>query len=281
MSGTRCLARLLFGVLVIFCFYGSVSAAPEGKVAGAELGQGDALTEQLWSLVRSLGQLRADYYEKQGQRSEEIGQLRETAGKLEAEVEELRRREEAMDKDLAGIQAEIAELGIENAENQAMQLSVAGKLDEFVAGQGEEVERGIPYRKNDRLARLAGRIGGEQPAQGRSVADVFGGIWSFSQEEMRIARSGETYTDLVELGERQMQYARLFRVGHQVLGYVTEQEGRVGIWSAKGEWESVGKREGEAVKEAVQILDQKSVPNYVQLPVRIEPADIKTRGSED
>ena len=33
MSGTRCLAGLLFGVLVIFCFYGSVSAAPEGGVA--------------------------------------------------------------------------------------------------------------------------------------------------------------------------------------------------------------------------------------------------------
>jgi hypothetical protein len=235
-------------------------------------------TKELWALVSSLRQLRTDYYEKQRQNTEKIQQIRDIAQKLQAEVEELRRREKQIDKSFSEIQSDIRKSEFENEENKLTESSTAKKLERFIAKQTEEIEKGIPYRKDDRLTRLKGSASNEQPLEDQSVTDVFGRVWSFSQEELRIARSGESFTDLVELGEDRLQYARLFRVGHQILGYLTEQGDQAGIWLDGVGWEEAKKGRAESVKEAVGILDRRRVPNYVLLPVKIETVDIKTKG---
>jgi len=239
------------------------------------------LREELWSLVRSLRQLRADYYEKQSRCAEKIAQFREVSQKLQVELEELRRRENQLDESIAQIQSDIEKLRVENVKNKSTELSVAKKLDGFVVEQAEKIEKGIEYRKNDRLTRLKGVTSTTQLQQKNSVGDVFGRIWSFSQEEMRIARSGESFTDLVELGENRLQYARLFRVGHQLLGYMTEKDEQMGIWIEGIGWKKATNTEAKAVKAAVRILDRRDVLAYVQLPVKIEPLDIKTKSEKD
>lgn len=268
------------------CFWSSVTAASDSTQSSAttlssiDPNSQSELTEELWTLVRSLRQLRSDYYEKQSQHANKIQQLRSTSEKLQAEVEELRSRERQIDKSLSEIQSDIEMLKNENNNDQSMELSVVKRLDEFVTAQAKEVEEGIPYRKNDRLKRLKGNVRSEQPSQDQSAADVLGRIWNFSQEELRIARSGETFTDQVELSKGRLQYARLFRVGHQILGYATEEDEQVGIWIDGAGWKKAEKTAADSVKEAIEILDRTNVPKYVQIPVKIKSVDIKNKNGK-
>jgi len=280
MTEKKMSSGIFFGIVIflsVFCLYRIAISQPQQSPVLSELKQQTESTEQLWSLVRSLRKLRADYYENQGRHADKMQELRDTSAKLKAEVEELRRRENRIDKSLSEIESDIRKLRFENKENKLTELSTAQKLKQFISRQTEEIEKGIPYRKNDRLTRLKGSTQAEEPpSQEPIVTDLFGRVWNFSQEEMRIARSGETFTGLVEVGENRMQYARVFRVGHQVLGYLTEQDDQAGIWMDGIGWEKVTKDKAQSVREAVMILDRKRVPKYVQLPVKTEPVDIKT-----
>jgi predicted RNase H-like nuclease (RuvC/YqgF family) len=273
-------------IVLSCCFWACVTAASGSEqlsvtsLSSPDSNSQSELTEELRTLVRSLRQLRSDYYEKQSQHADKIQQLRNTSEKLQAEAEELRSRESQIDKSLSEIQSDIEKLKNENKNDQSMELSVVKRLDEFVTTQAKEVEEGIPYRKNDRLARLKGNTRAEQTSEDQSVVDVLGRIWSFSQEELRIARSGETFTDQVELSKGRLQYARLFRVGHQILGYVTEQDDRAGIWMDGTGWEKAEKTAAESVKEAIEILDRTNVPKYIQIPVKIKSADIKNKNGK-
>jgi len=285
MTEKKMSSGIFFGIVIflsVFCLYHVAVSQPQQSPFFSELKQQTDSTEQLWSLVRSLRKLRADYYENQSRHADKIKEIRDTSAKLQAEVEELRRRETRIDESLSEMESDIRKLQFENEENKSTELSTAQKLQQFISRQTEEIEKGIPYRKNDRLTRLKGSTHAEQQSsQEPIVTDLFGRAWNFSQEEMRIARSGETFTDLVEVDDNRMQYARLFRVGHQVLGYVTEQDDQAGIWLDGTGWEKVTKDRAESVREAVMILDQKRVPKYVQLPVKTEPVDIKTEGKKN
>jgi len=279
MTGKKLSQKFFFGFVMVLCvlwLYGNALSEPQRVLSSSELKQKDNSTQQLWSLVTSLQQLRSDYYEKQSQHTDRIQQLHDTSKKLQAEVEELRRRENQINESLAKINSDIENLHTECEKDKVMKLAVAKKLDDFVAEHAKRIEKGIPYRQDDRLMRLKGDALAEQ-----SVANVFGGIWNFSQEEMRIARSGETFTDMVSLSDERFQHARLFRIGHKILGYLTEQDDQAGIWVDGVGWEKVQNSEAEAVKAVVRILDRRRIPGYIQLPVKIELVDIKTKGSKD
>jgi len=284
-AGVMCF--LIITALLSSCFWTYSTAASDSEQSSVtssfvvDSNSQSELTEELWSLVRSLRQLRSDYYEKQTQRADKIQQLRDVSQKLQVEADELRRSENQLDKSIAQIDSDIEKLQIENKKNKSIELSVAKKLDGFVLEQAEKIEKGIEYRKNDRLMRLKGITSTEQLQQEQSVGDVFGRVWSFSQEELRIARSGEAFTDLVSLDDGRLQHARVFRVGHQILGYMTEKDEQTGIWIEGIGWEKAKNSKAEAVKTAVRILDRRSIPAYVQLPVKIEPVNTKAEVEKD
>ncbi|MDD5135490.1 MAG: DUF3450 family protein [Phycisphaerae bacterium] len=234
-------------------------------------------TKELWALVSTLRQLQTDYYEKQALHKDKIQQIRDISQKLQADVEEIKSRENQIDKNLSEIQSDIQNLQIENEKNKSTESSALKTLEQFAAEQTEKIKDGIPYRKSDRLSRLNGISVAGQSSQGASVTEIFGRIWNFSQEELRIARSGETFTDQVDMGKGRLQYARLFRVGHQFLGYVTEQDGQTGIWTEGAGWEKAKGPIADSVKEAIEILDGTNVPKYVQLPIKMGPVNTQTK----
>ena len=256
--------------------------SPQKNSAGlSQVNSQEAPTEELWSLVRSLRQLREDHYEKQRERTDQIRQIRETTYNLQAQADELEQKENQLDKDLAQIKTDIRKLQAENKNDIDQKLSLTKALEDFTATQTWRVEKGIPYRKDDRLTRLKAIQPSAQPQQDRSIADLLGGIWSFSQEEMRLARSGETYTDLISLTDSRRQYARLFRAGHLVLGYVTEADEQTGMWIENFGWRKSDNSEAQAIRSAVKILDQREVPDYVQLPVNMDPREIDDKDGEN
>lgn len=258
--------------------WGESSSAAEDLQSQQE----SELTEQLWTLVRTIRRERSAYYKRQSERSDKIEKTNNISKSLESRLDELRKRDEELSEELAKIQSDINQLSRQTKKNESIRLSLAEQFNKFVTVESRNIETGIPYRRDDRLARLEGFNGAvkDQP-----VSDVFGRIWNFSQEEMRIAGSGETFTDEIDLGKDCRQNVRLFRVGHQILGYVTEDGDQAGIWLKQlegGCWKhGLEDAEDEAVRKAVEILDRRRAPEYVSLATLIGPFNVTNQQASD
>jgi hypothetical protein len=258
------------------CLWGMAMADTPARTSDSK--SESELRQELWVLVAELRELRTDHYKKQSRNTEQIKQFGDVSAKLEIELKELRSNKENLDKSLASTQAEIQKVQSENEKNKSVESSTAKKLESFISRQTEEIEKGIPYRKNDRFKRLNGTGSIKQTSmKDQSISDMFGRVWSFSQEEIRIARSGETFTDQVQVDEGRLQYARLFRVGHLILGYLIEQDGQTGIWVDGTGWKKTTKSEAESIRQAVNIIDRKQAPKHIQLPVYTKPV-VQTEG---
>ncbi len=270
---------------ILFAFGGiSIAQEPVGvqsqtETVGAVSDNSETLSEELRGLIHSLHELRSGYYQRQATRRDKIGQMREVSIGLKSQVEELRGREEEVDGKLAQKKKEIEKLRLEIETAESVESAIGKRLEQFVGEQVKEIESSVPCRREQRLARLKGVEEGVYSEYERTVAAMLGRIWNFSQEELRMARSGETFTDLIDLGEGRGQYARVFRVGHQLAGYLTETGEQAGIWR-NGGWEKVEGRGEQAVKAAISILDRRAVPEYVDLPIRMGPLNIQSQGGE-
>lgn len=213
--------------------------------------------DELQDVLRALREERAAAYTRRRARDAEITAARAPVRRLESEVAELRLKEAEADKSLLDVHEEIAQLRKADAEEAEAAKLLAPELDAATASFKDFVEKGIPYRRADRLARLGS--GGAEP-------DRVVRAWTFAQEELRIARSGESYTADVELPGGRVKPARLFRTGHLLLGYVTEDGLESGLWR-NGAWTP-----DDAVRPAVEMLDRRRPPAFLLLPVERRPS---------
>lgn len=217
------------------------------------------LQDELRDVVRSLRETRTAYYGRQRARSEAIEAARAPLKRLETELSDLRDREREADRDLAEVRAELDKLKEKEA-SDAQRSAIASELEKLVTEAKDFVVRGIPYRVEDRTLRL-GSSGGE------SLSGQFDRYWSFLQEELRIARSGEAFSAEVPLDAARTKPARLIRVGHLVLGYVSEDGQDAGLWNGSRWAPPAGPEDEKAIREAVEILDRRRAPELLSLPV--------------
>ena len=117
----------------------------------------------------------------------------------------------------------------------------------------------------DKAAQAKAVLGAQEAA--RKLSDQLGRFWSFLQEELRVARSGETYSAEVPIGGGKAKPARIFRVGHLALGYVTEDGEQSGLWDG-AQWVAARSPEEEhALRDAVETLDRRRAPTLLPIPL--------------
>lgn len=219
--------------------------------------------EELTEVLAEMRGLRERYYAEKQQRTAAIAEARNRVTKLEADVRELEDQQRALEESTATLRKEVAELEGQQVE-LAQERSVVQKLvARFATVAREHVASSIPYRREPRAARIAG-------VEELSVAEAFGRLWSFFEEETRIARSGEAYTDEIELPDGRRKSARFLRVGKHILGFVTEDGVDAGLWRDGEGWVADAARvDGDAIRDALEILDRRRAPELVTLPVKI------------
>lgn len=219
-------------------------------------------TDPLEDVLRQLREERAAWYQRQRSRQERLDGLRQTTRRLEAETAELKSREAEADKQLAEVGGELAGLRKEEEGGTARAGQLAPALDQAFAEGKTFVAEGLDYRRKDRLARL------EADPAVHSPGERLGRYWSFLQEELRIARSGEAYSASIPLDGGRVKPARIFRVGHLLQGYVTEDGLEAGYESA-GAWKAAGTpARDQAARDAIEILDRRRAPSLLKLPVK-------------
>lgn len=217
------------------------------------------LAEELEGLVHQLREERAAYYQRHRARGERLESARAPVRRLEQELADLRTRDAEADRTLAEARSDLEKLRRDEGAD-LLRSQLAPDVDQSLREGRDFVSKGIPYRREDRSERLG------TPEQG-TLQEKVARYWSFLQEEARVARSGEVLSTEVPVGAGRVKPARVFRVGHLVMGYVTEDGLEAGLWNGK-EWAPAASADQEkAIRQAVEILDRRRTPELLNLPV--------------
>lgn len=233
------------------------------------------LLETLQDLVSRLRTQRQEYYQQKAQDDARIQEAQENVRLLRAQVTELREQEADLDAEIRQYRTEVETLTIQGIQRTQARRAIASTYATFATQQEDEIEKGIPYKQSERIARLGTASADVNEADSRSAAEQLGHLWSYGQEEFRLADSSETYSDRAVVEEGLTPYARYFRVGQWMLGYVTEDGERMALWLPRfsgGTWQPVLDSDQMAqVRDAVEILDRRQAPRLVALPIATGP----------
>lgn len=247
-------------------------ADPNDK--GAQAAEAQELSRKLEDLIGRLRQVRSDYYLRKAKDEAELDRARGNAQVLEADVEELRKQEADLDEQIQQHRTESSGLEKQLAEKSGIDEFVRGQVEPFCSAQKAAIEEGPAYKQQERIERLQAACLDSNDVNSVSAAETLGKVWSYAEEELRLARSSETYSGRIQMHDGTNPHVRYFRVGLLILGYVTEDGKRAGIWSAlsdsKGWLHISDAKEGKQVRDAVDILDRRKGPSLLSLPVAIE-----------
>jgi FtsZ-binding cell division protein ZapB len=244
----------------------------------------DFASDQLWELIRILREERTAFGQQQTKLNEKIDETRDTIQILQQKHDELKTKHDRLDNKIAGIQQKIESMKQNTANDKSACLILNRQIDNFVSTASERIRTAIPYKKEKRLSRLPERSQEETLESSAAISDDFARIWSFAEEEFRIATSGETFTSQITLDDETKPYARLFRVGHQMLGFFAEEGSSTGLWmsgESGNQWLTMTSYfKMSSVVKAIDILDRNTAPALVQIPVQVK-IDTISRSSDN
>jgi len=274
------------GLLVSTVFTSGAFAAPtaEDMNEPQQTNRQKELSEQLEDLIRRLRQERAAYYVQKARLEAQTEKARENRKILQTELDDLRKQENESDQQLQKYEAEVGNLKEQLVLKESIENVMDNRIRPFIANQQAAIENGIPYKQQERIARLEAAVGDTNAPDSVSASDRLGHIWNYAQEELRLARSSETYTARAKIEDGSSPYARFFRAGQKILGYITEDGRQAAIWSSLQDdkrWMAVtDTKQSAQIRDAVEILDRRQGPRLVTLPIALESTDIKKEDSD-
>ncbi len=266
---------LCLPILAAFsCWVPAASEAVDPNQPG-EAKTHEELSQRLEELIRQLRQERSAYYTQKAEYERRIQKARENRRILRDELEEIRRQEAEMDRQIQKYGAEVKDLKKQLESRSSLEKTINEHIEPFLAKQRTAIEKGIPYKQQERIARLEGIGVDVNDVTTASVADRLAQVWNYGQEELRLARSSETYSARAKAMEDAAPHARYFRVGQKILGYVTEDGGQTAMWLSfpdESEWVFItDAQQSSQIRNAVEILDRRQGPKLVTLPIVLWP----------
>jgi hypothetical protein len=234
------------------------------------------LTQHLQNLISRLKQERSAYYIQKAQHDIQIQKARKNLKILQDELDDLYRQETESNQQLQKYEIEVEDTKEQLVLRNDLQNVIKQQIQPFISSQRVTIEDGIPYKLKERIARLEAVSNVLNDPNLASVSDQLGHVWNYAQEEFRLSRSPETYTARAPAKDGSTPYARYFRVGQLVLGYVTEDGRQTAIWSSldnKG-WQVItDQKQSRQIRSAVEILDRRQAPKLVVLPITLQNTD--------
>lgn len=239
------------------------------------------LSRNLEDLIRQLRQVRSDYYLRKARDEAELDRARQNARILQSDLDDLLKQETDLDEQIQQHLSESSGLEKQLVEKSEIQQAIRLQIQPFCSAQKTAIEDGPPYKRQERIARLQTACEDGNDANAVSAADKLGRVWSYAEDELRLGRSSETYSGRIRMDDVTSPHVRYFRVGQLILGYVTEDGKEAGMWSAlsgqKGWLYISDRKQGNQVRDAVEILDRRKGPSLLTLPVAIQSAEAAGR----
>jgi hypothetical protein len=273
-------------LLVLTAFTGRTLAAPtvEDPNKLQETNRQKELSDQLEDLIRQLRQERSAYYVQKARLEAQTEKACENRKILQAELDDLRKQDDESDQQLRKYEAEVGNLKEQYLLKESLENVLTGRIRPFLKNQKSAIEKGVPYKQQERIARLEAAVDDANITDSSSASDQLGQVWNYAQEELRLARSSETYSARAKTNDESSPYARFFRVGQKILGYITEDGRHAAIWSSLQDdklWMAVtDKKQSAQIRSVVEILDRRQGPKLVTLPIALESKDLTKEDSD-
>lgn len=221
--------------------------------------------------LTALRRQRQDFQKTHKANQEHIDQAKQALGQLQGQHEALTEQQAGLDRQLDSLRREAAELDSQNAETSRYFASTNKLISKFASDSGILIQNGLPCQKEDRLNELSAAM----ETSAVSIADTLAAIWNFVQRELYTACSAEAFSKPVTLENGRTLHARLVRIGHHFLAFITEDGQLAGTWlrnSGEPRWDiTADKTQIQKLTRAVEILDQQAQPVLLQLPFEISP----------
>jgi hypothetical protein len=269
-------------IIVCLCLHASlasgIAAAPSAAPDGPEASNPPAATpllERLETLVRSLREERQAYYGKQASLNTALEEARSAIRHWDTELEILAQQEERLQAETADLRQRLAaDRETLSRQTQAEHI-IDRRLQEFARTQADQLGRDpVPLQTAERRAAPAALGETPDPHHPLTTPERLRLIWQHIEQELSWTQSAQSMTVRMPRDDGTQPFVRLLRIGHTVLGYVTE-DGRDGAWwDGKGSWRRANPGEIDTLRESLAILDGQRVPALQLLPVPpITPED--------
>jgi len=176
------------------------------------------LAQELVVLRSQIESINAELTDLTDQHRASMNALAAQKGELEASMRRERLRVEELEKDLANFQQRAQQAGL------ATQALIPVAKD-AIASLRAHIETGFPFKRMERMA-VIDNVEDQLLSEALSPARVVNRLWSFYEDELRLARENGLYSQTIELsGERVL--ADVAKIGVVAMYFVT-RDGRMG-----------------------------------------------------
>jgi hypothetical protein len=233
--------------------------------------EGDTSTA---ALVQKLQQTLANLREKKQERYALRERAKQRSAMLEEEIESLRTerdallpRRDSLKNENSALQKERDDLAKKVKDSNTELEKVSLCVKETIGKLAEKIERGLPYRIEERKKVLTNF----QESAGKDVASDVALLWQICMQEYELGFSSETYPGEVKLQDGRRKEGRYLRIGRVVLAYLTEDQMDCALSvNRNGRFEFLTELDSSrraAIKESFLIARRQRSPAMVIFPI--------------
>lgn len=167
---------------------------------------------------------------------------------------------------IEGQKERIAELERQKLAMDEIQRALEPYLDETYAALAELVQKDLPFMRDERAVRLE-MLHADLNDHRLSLSEKTSRLLDVLRIETSYALTLNTENVVLELPGGPVN-VRLFSVGRIALYYQTDDGSQSGWYDKNaGEWRAMSAKEGKELTQALSIVDKRSVPALVTLPI--------------
>jgi predicted nuclease with TOPRIM domain len=225
------------------------------------------LLQQLRQTLTNLREKKQERYALRERAKQRSAMLEEETESLRAERDALLPRRDSLKNENGAIQKERDDLAKKAQDSNAELEKISLCVKETVGKLVEKIERGLPYRIEERKKVRTNF----QENAGKDVASDVALLWQICMQEYELGFSSETYPGEVKLLDGRRKEGQYLRIGRVVLAYLTEDQMDCALSvNRNGRFEFLTELDSSrraAIKESFLIARRQRSPAIVIFPI--------------
>jgi predicted nuclease with TOPRIM domain len=225
------------------------------------------LLQQLRQTLTNLREKKQERYALRERAKQRSAMLEEETESLRAERDALLPRRDSLKNENGAIQKERDDLAKKVKDSDTELENVSLSVKETIGKLVEKIERGLPYRIEERK-KVPTNF---QENAGKDVASDVALLWQICMQEYELGFSSETYPGEVKLLDGRRKEGQYLRIGRVVLAYLTEDQLDCALSvNRNGRFEFLTELDSSrraAIKESFLIARRQRSPAIVIFPI--------------
>jgi uncharacterized protein YoxC len=245
------------------------------------------LMNELQNTVTTLRETRQGYYSRKQEKDEEVQELRMQIQSLKETHEDLVSEVEDIEKEMDNLNSEGERFKSSISSFQSKEDELSNSILSYVKLLREQVNDGIPFRLEEKTAKLDAISNGINATTPMDIAEACNQLWSFCKEELRMAVTSEVYLDSIRLADGREPHEEFVRVGKIVLAFTTEDGKDAGVWLKQNGNGSEGAPTGwvkdsssvpsHTIEKAIKIYKRQQPQEMINFPISFSQVRLNQR----